>query len=381
MPNDSSQHSSESFSHTLCEIEGFIDSNEFDVCLIFGDFNIDFSRDGSIKDSLCCFRSSFDLFACDLLYNIGHTYERDGGLVHSWIDHILCTQSFSNLVAEVYTLRSCGNLSDHHLLCFSLLVNCTTPPPPPSSSSSHSSYSDHILWSKVSVCQIQNYQNMVGLRLNAFPTDVMDCCLVDCSEFLEEYANHFIHTLSFCALKCLPIRSSSTQVHAGWNDGCKVSKDKADFWFKVLEEAGLLSSGTLFDIRKKPRSNTSNQSAVLNGVIIFLIREKLSNSYSERRMDGFWLVVKELVQQSKSQASAVDGITDPSDIANLFTNNINLLLKSNSPESREAMHGSIKSSLLSTHIQDARVSSEDIMETINRLKIVNLMVWALSLST
>ena len=164
MPNDSFQHSSELFPHMLGEIEGFIDSTEFDVCLIVGDFNVDFSRYGSIKDILCCFMSGFNLFACDLLYNIGHAYERDDGLVHSWIDHILCTQFFSNLVAEVYTLHSGSNLSDHHPLCFSLLVNCTTPPLRPSSSSSHSSYFDYILWSKISVCQIQDYQNMAGLR-------------------------------------------------------------------------------------------------------------------------------------------------------------------------------------------------------------------------
>ena len=85
-------------------------------------------------------------------------------------------------------------------------------------------------------------------------------------------------------------------------------------------------------------------------------------------MDGFWLAVKKLVQQSKSQATAVDDITDPSDIANLFANIINLLLNSNSPESRDAMHGSIKSSLLAAHIQDARVSPEDIVEAINGFK-------------
>ena len=166
---------------------------EFDVCLIVGDFNVDFSHDGSIKDSLCCFMSGFNLFACDLLYNIGHTYERDDGLVHSWIDIFFVHNLFLILLLK-YILFILVVISNHHSLCFSLLVNCTTPPLHPSSLSSHSSYSDHILWSKVSVGQIQNYQNMVDLHLNSFPTDVMDCCLVDCSthkEFLEEYANHF----------------------------------------------------------------------------------------------------------------------------------------------------------------------------------------------
>ena len=47
----------------------------------------------------------------------------------------------------------------------------------------------------------------------------------------------------------------------------------------------------------------------------------------------------------------MDGITDAFDIANLFANNIYLLLNSNSPESWDAMHGSIKSSLLAAHIK------------------------------
>ena len=103
------------------------------------------------------------------------------------------------------------------------------------------------------------------------------------------------------------------------------------------------SSGTLFDIRKKTKKQYKQSVRRIKRRNKFLF----SNSYSERRMDGFWLDVKKLVQQSKSQASAVDGITDPSDIGNLFANNINLLLNSNSPESQDAMHGPINIVIIS----------------------------------
>ena len=49
---------------------------------LVGDFNVDFSRGGSLKDMLCCFMSGFSWFACDLLYNVDHTYERCDGLVN-----------------------------------------------------------------------------------------------------------------------------------------------------------------------------------------------------------------------------------------------------------------------------------------------------------
>ena len=92
------------------------------VCLVVGDFNVDFNRDGSLKDMLCSFMSGLNLFACDLLYSIGYTYERDDGHVRTWIDHILCTQSYSDLVYGAHTLRSGCNLSDHHPLIFVLTV-------------------------------------------------------------------------------------------------------------------------------------------------------------------------------------------------------------------------------------------------------------------
>ena len=39
----------------LGELEGFIDSYDFDVCLLVGDFNVDFGRDGCLKDLLADF--------------------------------------------------------------------------------------------------------------------------------------------------------------------------------------------------------------------------------------------------------------------------------------------------------------------------------------
>ena len=287
MPSDSSQHASDLYLNTLGEIEGSIGSQEFDVCLIVGDFNVDFSRGGSLKDMLCCFMSGFSLFACDLLYNVDHTYERDDGLVCSLIDHILCTQSFSHLVAEVHTLWSGSNLSDHHPLCFNLLTGCTTVPhsPPPSSNISNS---DCILWAKVSASDIENYQNIVGQRLSTFPADILNCGTVDCSfhrEFLEEYANQFVSTLTYCAVHCFPIRSSSSPTLVGWKDSCQDLKMKQicgiGFGRKlvVLLQVPFLISG------KAPRGNIRHLFVVLNGGrTIWFVRNLLNLFRREGRL-------------------------------------------------------------------------------------------------
>ena len=96
------------------------------MCLLVGDFNVDFNRDGCLKDLLVDFMSHLDLHTCDLLFSdhISYTYERDDAQVYSWIDHILCPRSSSRLVSNARTLQSGSNLSDYLPLLFSLHINC-----------------------------------------------------------------------------------------------------------------------------------------------------------------------------------------------------------------------------------------------------------------
>ena len=78
------------------------------VNMLIDDFNVDFCRDGCLSRLLLDFMSELDLCACDLSFcnSIHYTYERDDGLVRSWIDHVVCTNSFSPLVSDVYIVSN-----------------------------------------------------------------------------------------------------------------------------------------------------------------------------------------------------------------------------------------------------------------------------------
>ena len=88
------------FLHTLGELEGFIDTQCCDVAMVVGDFNVDFDRDGPLAKLLNDFIIELDLSVCDLSFRdkVKFTYERDDGACHSWIDHVLCSQSHSSLI-------------------------------------------------------------------------------------------------------------------------------------------------------------------------------------------------------------------------------------------------------------------------------------------
>ena len=72
-----------------------------------GDFNVDVSRQSAFTHHLSTLMTSLDLIACDLHSNtITYTHERDGGSVRSWKDHVLCNESYSNLINQLHPMNS-----------------------------------------------------------------------------------------------------------------------------------------------------------------------------------------------------------------------------------------------------------------------------------
>ena len=160
---------------TLGVIEGFVDTQQCDVNLLVGDFNVDFSRGGMLSNLLVDFMSEFNLVACDLCFH-NDTYERDDGLAHTWIDHLIISQSYTHLVSDVYTDCSGHVLSHHFPIFFLFHVHCSTFPALPSSSPVRPAQVD---WSKAS--SPSDHCDLVYQNLPALPAEICDCTYVNCA--------------------------------------------------------------------------------------------------------------------------------------------------------------------------------------------------------
>ena len=266
----------------------------------------------------------------------------------------------------LYTLGC--NLSDHLPLCFLLKVDCVARPSTSFVSSAPPSKSSHTLWSKVTTTDIEKYQHLVYQSLPELSPEFYTCVQTNCTcniSALEEFAHQFITLLLDCASSCFPSRSSSSRILVGWKDKCGKLKEDANFWYKVWVQAGRPSSGALFNIKRNAKRNYKSSVRRLQRRQQYLLRNKLARSFAEKRNDNFWSKVKQL---TTTHASVVDGISGPSNIANVFATNVRSLLNTHSPSVRDSLQHSIQSSLSTTQLQDIVVTEDDVVQAIHLLK-------------
>ena len=118
----------------------------------------------------------------------------------------------------------------------------------PLPSSSVLSYNTpNIDWSKVTLHDIEKYQEMVAQHLSSLQPEIVNCYDTVCKShhvLLDNYAHHLVKTLLDCSYHCFPChRSPSSHELIGWNDG-------PNFWYRVWDQAGCPSTGALFNLKK-----------------------------------------------------------------------------------------------------------------------------------
>ena len=347
-----------------------------DGLVIVGDFNVDFGRQGPLHNLLVGFMSDHDLVARDLPFHgsIGHTYERDDGLSRSWIDHVMCSRSFSTLVTDVFARHSGSNLSDHSPLHFLLHVQGQSILQSPLSSSPSNSKCTKIRWSNISPRDLDNYHNLLSKNLPTFPPEVVNCSNVDCEvhyEAIDSFTQLFVSTLLSCSFQCFPCSTPSSPCKlAGWNDGrsTDATKKASCFWHKVWVEAGR-PSGALFNIKREAKRRFKSSVRRLKRRQQYLVRDKLAKSFGSKKKDKFWSEVKRLKSAKNSSCSpVVDGISGGMNIANLFSSKFKNLLNKHPPSSRSDLLSQINSSLCESHLCEMDFSEDEVIDAIHQLK-------------
>ena len=311
---------------------------------------------------LISFVLDLNLSVCDLHYreSVKFTYERDDGLVRSWIDHILCSQAISILVTDIYTLQSGVNLSDHLPLFFKLHINHSSLSSLPATSSSKPD------WSEITS------SHMLCDRLSDPPVELLSCSLPNRSAhaiLLDDYSEHIMSTMLHCASYCFPCKRPSFKRVPGWKDSAGQLRRNSIFCHRVWEEAGCPSSGVLSTIKRQAKKRYKFEVRCIKRRRQYLIRDRLAHSFTKRKKDSFWLDVKSIKSNAPHFSPVVDGANGDTNIANAFASKFSAMLNKHSTSSSQTIpSATIQSSLTESHLSTITVSYDQITEAISLLK-------------
>ena len=249
--------SNDLYLETLSEIKGFIDSYTFDNIVVGGDFNVDFQRWSVVSNYLQSFMNDLNIICAVQSQSIQFTYERDGGQVRSWPDHILTLRHLSSTVSDVRCIHSASNFFDHVPLCFSYSIGSLPNTCPTLGLSSSSDHQDNIDWHMITVHDVDRYHQTVLSTLPVLSPELLECSNVTCVVHKAQIDSSYprlLASLSTSAHVCFPARSKCSKVVPGWNMHVRKFKDSAVFWNTVWVEAGCPSSGVVFDLRKRTKA-------------------------------------------------------------------------------------------------------------------------------
>ena len=166
-----------------------------------------------------------------------------------------------------------------------------------------------------------------------------------------------------------PSISSTPRRLAGWNNGPSELRRETNFWYKVWDEAECPSSGVLFNIKKNAKSRYKYAVRRIKRRQNHLVRNKLAQSFSKKRKNNFWSVVKGLAKSHKPTCGPiVDGISGGNDIANMWASKLSNLLNTHGPTSRESLYTSLKSSLSDSQLYSIYVTEDDVLDAISQIK-------------
>ena len=369
MPSSSCSSLFNEYLNTLGELDGFIHSHPCDVVIIVGDFNIDFDRRNHVTSLLCDFMSDHDVVSCDLCFrdDVMFTYEHDDGHSRSWIDHVLCSQSFSSIISNVRAIHSGSVLSDHSPLLFSIKADFT---PVTISDPVPTTNQCRVNWTRVTQSHIDKYCSMVSQRITSLPSEVVDSSLSDCSAHhavLDSYGTH-VSTLLSCAHECFPTRSTSSRRRlVGWNQSISRLKESSVFWYKIWVEAGCPSSGVLSQIKNSKRRYKYEVRRLIRKQNN-LLQKKLATSFVRKKKSSFWSDIKKLNSSSPSLPPVIDGVSGSRNIADIFASKLEDTLNSHSPSPRFSLQSYIQSSITSLDISHVSFSEDDVLEALSNLK-------------
>ena len=326
--NTAADEAADYFTEILSVISSIRESLCIHNCIICGDFNSDLSRQTSSHTrSLKRVIEEEGLSLChDPI--IDFTFESKINGSRSCIDHIIVSLNMSESVSEYKVIHRGNNPSDHSMVMAKFNIDVQR-----SVVDDVYSNTEHIDWNKATHQELCNYKFLLDSLLSSIdvPASAVQCNNLFCNEHGEtiEYLHSAIANACISASDAaLPTNSKGRgKIIPGWNEQVKLARERAILWHTLWKENHSPSSGLIYEIRRKTRSEYHYALRKLRDGERSLRYEQMSRRVLADNSSKFWEEVKRIRGNSKVIANNVDGVQGDA-IADVFANKYNGLYNS-----------------------------------------------------
>ena len=316
----------EIYKMVLNDIDSLLQGVPTDYVCICGDFNTDVSRGSHQTETLVQFlgQNSFYLCQNDLCCNFDYTFCSKGNGTRSFIDHCLLSDNLVETLHSFECLDGVHNFSDHVAIKAVLNIKLEEN----GQEAEVQANQCNSKWKFASGKDIELYQQKLEESLSKIqiPVQAIQCrdrfctsrtCLNQINVFHDDMLNTLIGSADAMVSKNRP---RNKKVVPGWNDNVECHFRSALFWHKMWVENGRPSQGTLFDLRKKTRTDYHKALKLVLKQSMSVRCDKMANALQEKNNKTFWKEVKKTCKQSSkgSYPNKMDGVQGAENIAELF---------------------------------------------------------------
>ena len=227
---------------------------------------------------------------------------------------------------------------------------------------------------KVTSSDMERYRQSILGSLPSISCKLLGCCTATCNSLntdMDTVCDQFLSSLSTSADLYLPKRSNRRKVVPGWNDSVKPFKEAAVFWNVLWVQADCLSSGILFDLRKRTKNENKYAVRRVKCQRNHIIRRKTAPALQRKNKTSFWKQVKSVKSFSScgaSQCPVVDGLTYDHNFSELFRSKLSNLL--NCPgdiSDQESVFNDLNHSITGDDIASISISHKMVQESLKKL--------------
>lgn len=322
MPTESMDNLGE-FVECLSEIHAVIESSGVDAVYILGDFNA--QPNSLFGNELLSFSAEVQWRCADVCLLGGesdtYTYVSDAHGSTSWLDHCVVTDAAWNTIRDASVLYDVS-WSDHFPLIVMCDLNLLRPKVAPGLPKCNK-----VTWGDRDLQQTELYSNYCNdlLKNLDFPLEFTECSKSRCrikehETILDNMYAEIVHILCEGAISsnCKNGIQRKKRYITGWNKHVKDAHGQARLDFQTWTLFGRPKNGDLYEkmvesrrvFKSKLKWCQNNKDQIKMNII--------ASHHDAKNFGSFWKATNRLNPRSGLPVS-VEGLSDPNDIANLFS--------------------------------------------------------------